>query len=220
MASPYPTRGVVVAASLSALYADSDVFPFLPGREFTVSKSAAFATHVRRAASGREVRQSLQENAQWRWKISHSFMRDLASKPEIQRLWGFYVSRRGRFGSFFYYDPDESAVSNYQFGVGTGSATSFVIYRPVGAAPSIEAEPVRAFWGTPTITVNGTPTSAFTINPWGGIVFASPPASGAVLRWSGTPLFVCRFDDDELSAAQFARSFWSQDGLSFASDLP
>ena len=219
MTSPYPTRGVVTAATIADLYNDPDVLPFFRGREWTSEKAAIFMTTTRRAANGREVRQSLQETVQWRWKLSHSFLRDLAAKPELQRLFGFYCSREGRYGFFFFNDPDELATANYQFGTGNGTQTIFVLKRPVGSGSNIVAEPVRAFWNQPVVTVNGVFTPV-TVAPWGAVTFAAPPANNAILRWSGQHLHVCRFEDDELSLSQFAKSFWSQDGFEFVSDLP
>lgn len=221
MPSPYPTRGVVTAASLTALYTDPDVFPRLRGREFIANKAPLFSTRIKTASNSREVRVSDYPYPIWNFSVTHSYARDLASDPDVQKLFGFFNGRQGRFGFFFYYDEAEPAVSNYQFGTGNGTQTKFTIMRPVGAATAYEtSEPVRAFWNTPTITVNGTPTAAFTIAPWGEITFTTAPANGAILRWSGSFLFVCRFDDDTMSLKQFASSFWEPDGLTFVSDIP
>lgn len=212
MPSPEPLRGVITAATLELLYQDADVFPWLGGRTFYPKKSASFSTKIREAINGRESRLQRQDYRTLRWAIRHEFLRDMIATPEVAALWDFYNACAGRFGCFYFYDPSEPTAANHQFGTGNGTTTTFTITKPVGKTASI-VEPVRAFWGAPVITINGTPTTAFTIAPWGAITFSSAPTNGAVLRWSGTALYVCRFEEDELSMEQLVKSIWSPSGF-------
>jgi uncharacterized protein (TIGR02217 family) len=141
--------------------------------------------------------------------------------PEVAKLTGFFNSMRGKFGSFFYLDPLDNIVADEPFGTGDGSTTTFQLQRRAGL-PSIYTapEPVFACWKTPVVNVAGTPTASFSIGPWGQITFASAPADGAALTWSGQYLFVCRFDQDNLPLGQKYADTWTQDGVAFISLRP
>jgi len=45
----------------------------------------------------------------------------------------------------------------------------------------------------------------------------SPPASGAVVSWSGSFFYPCRFTQDDLTLKAIAAQLWSSDGLKFCS---
>ena len=220
--APYPTRGVVTAATQGDLYTDPDVFPHLPGRDFVSSKGPAWMTGVKRAASGREVRDAAWSAPIWEFKLKHPVLRDLTAKPELQKLLAFFNSRMGRFGFFFYLDEDDYQVTAPTvFGTGDGETDTFQLVRKVAPdTPYASIEPVYALWNAPVITINGTPTVAFTVNPWGQVDFTSPPADGAALAWTGRFLYVCRFDQDKLSVEQIVKALWSQDGMTFCSQKP
>lgn len=219
MPTPEPLRGVITAATLDNLYQDADVFPWLGGRTFYPKKSATFNTKVREALNGRESRLQRQDFRTLRWTIKHEFLRDMASYPEVATLWDFYNACAGRFGCFYFYDPTEPEASAHQFGIGDGTTKTFTITKPVGKNSAI-VEPVRAFWNSPAVTINGTPNTQFTIAPWGAITFTTAPAAGAVLRWSGKALYVCRFEEDELSMEQLVKSIWSPSGFEIKSLRP
>jgi hypothetical protein len=134
MPSPFPTRGVVTAASLSALYSDPDVFPKLRGREFVAEKGATFSTRIKTASNSREVRVSDYPYPIWNFSITHSYARDLVSEPEVQKLFGFFQwPFRAALDSFFYYDEAEARgkliTSSERV---TAQKRTFPILRPVG----------------------------------------------------------------------------------------
>ncbi len=218
MPNPEPLRGIVTAANLAALYADADVFPYLGGRLFP-QKSAAYDTKIEESLNSREVRLAKQDIRRISWVIKHEFVRDMVAWPELQQLWDFHAACMGRYGCFYFYDNSEPAVTNQQFGTGDGVTKTFTIVKPIGKNAAL-TEPVRAFWNTPSVTVNGTANTQFTIAPWGAITFTTAPANGAVLRWSGQPLYVCRFDDDEMGLEQLVKSIWAQDGLTLKTLRP
>jgi hypothetical protein len=80
-------------------------------------------------------------------------------------------------------------------------------------------EPVYGVSGAPTVYVNGAVTAA-TLNAYGVISFATPPANGAAISWSGTFMFLCHFTQDDLQPSQMVKGLWSLDGLEFESLLP
>lgn len=231
LASPYPTRGVVSAASLAALYADGEVFPSLPGRDWIASKTPTWSTAVKTAASGSEVRASWYSGPRYSFKVNHPALRDFSSVTlspygsELAQLIAFFHGRRGKYGFFFFYDPNDNAAATETIATGDGSTTTFQLTRTVSkGTPYAYLEPVYALWNNPTsLTVGGVAKTAgtdYSVAPWGVITFTTAPASGAAITWSGTFLFVCRFDTDTLDFAQEMGPLWSQQGLTFISIFP
>ncbi len=219
MTYPYlPTRWLITTPDLAD---DPDVFPLLPGQSFLAQKAPCWSTTTRKAASGRQVRTSAVASPTWSFKVGYEFVRDRVGQPELARLIGFFSTRQGQLGSFYYFDPGDNAVSNQPVAVGDGLETRFQLTRTVAAGtPYAFVEPVYALNGTPAVSVGGVAVSAYAIGPYGAITFAQPPAQGAAITWSGSFLFWCHFTQDQLSPAQMVRSLWSIDGLAFESLKP
>lgn len=214
--SASPTRGVITTTDLLT---DADVLPPLPGLDFIVEKAPEYSTTIRRSASGREVRAAWYSSPIWNFKVRFNVLRNITATPELARLVGFFNSRLGRFGCFYYLDPEDNQVTDQAIAVGNGTTRSFQTIRTVGASPHQMNEPIYAFWKTPVVKVNGV-TTAVTISPWGVITFASAPASGALISWTGQFMYVCRFDVDKLTLEQIVSALWSQSGLPFVSLKP
>jgi hypothetical protein len=68
-----------------------------------------------------------------------------------------------------------------------------------------------------SLTVNGVSTNANLGLMPSHVVFASPPASGAVVAWSGTWYFLCRFTKDTFEFVHEGYGVWSLQGLEFKS---
>lgn len=218
MVTAYPTKAVVTATDLST---DPDVFPILPGRDFLVGKTPMFSTGRRRAASGREIRNAYWSSPLWKFSVRHNVIRDRAALPELAKLAGFFNSRQGGFGHFFFQDPNDYVATAEPFGTGNGTQMQFQLQRTVNkGGVYATAEPVYGLWENPTILVGGSPAGSYTLSPWGVVTFASAPASGAALTWSGKFLYVCAFEEDEMTLEQMYRDLWSQSGLTFRSLKP
>lgn len=119
---------------------------------------------------------------------------------DFQAARGFFNNVGGRASAWQFTDPIDNAVSAQQFALGDGATKTFQLLRDIGGG---FLAPVYALNGSPTVTVNGTSTSV-TVNTGGTVTFASAPANGAVLRWTGSYYLVCRFDSDEFAFSQFA----------------
>jgi len=74
------------------------------------------------------------------------------------------------------------------------------------------------YYGGPAITEAGTyiDPSAYALTN-GTVAFATAPAPGAVLAWSGFFSFLCRFDDDAVDFEQFMSNLWKVESLKFKS---
>lgn len=220
MGTPYPTEAVVEQADLSLV---PDAFPRLPGRDFLVSKTPSWSTTIRRSSSQREVRVSNVSSPDWVFRLRHEFLRDADAHPEIGELLGFFNSRMGRFGFFYYQDETDYQVTSEGFGTGDGTTTEFQLRRVINIGGVRTAiEPVRALWEAPVISVGGSVVSSanYTLKTWGRVQFNTAPALNAALSWTGKFLFVCRFEQDEMDMEQLAQRLWSQSGLTFRSIRP
>lgn len=215
-----PTGGVVDATTLST---NPYVFPKLRGQKFLAQKSPiAPTTLVFQSETKREVRFSVSDVPTWRFKARYEYIQDNApSNSDLQKLFGFFLSCGGKFRTFYFHDVYDDVATMSRFGTGDGTKTTFQLTRQV-AAGTIYAfdEPVFVILGTPTVYINGTPTTAFTITDYGAIQFNTPPVTGASLSWTGNFMFLCRFDVDQIDAEQLMKGIWSPDGVEFVSWLP
>jgi len=207
-----PTRWLVTS---DPSIDDPDVFPTLIGQSFLVAKTPTWATKIATASSGRERRRKAWSYPRWQFKVSYEVLRDLPATPDLERLAAFFLLHGGQYQEFFFFDPGDNTVAAQRFGIGDGVTTKFQLIRSMAFGSATFSEPVGGVLGTPTVFADAAPVASFTVGPRGSITFASAPAAGKVLTWTGRFMFVCRFDDDALEFNQMMQSLWSQDGLSF-----
>ena len=82
-------------------------------------------------------------------------------------------------------------------------------------AVSANARPLGPFFYDYTVFVDGAAITTFTVGAHATVSFATPPAVGKPLTWTGRYLFNCRFDQDELDCQQMMEQLWSQSGIDF-----
>ena len=111
-----------------------------------------------------------------------------------------------------YTDSDDCAVTGQSFGIGDGSTKTFGLVRSYGGF----VEPIGAVNGTPTIYINGSSTSAYTITN-NVLTFTSAPSSGSVLTWTGNFYYKCRFMQDSMEFNQFLHQLWEAKKVEFVS---
>jgi uncharacterized protein (TIGR02217 family) len=217
----FTQRAVVTTSNLAT---DADVFPAFPGQGFMTTKRPVWSTIKKMAYSGRQLRAQAFAYPRWEFVAAYEVLRDTASYLELQGLYGFLGSRLGGAIPFYYWDPYDNTVSLNAFGQGDGSTTVFNVYRSVGVGTIFNyLDRVLVFRNNPSIYINGTLKTLgtdYTIGINGVITFASAPASGAALTWSGSFLYLCEFDDDMVDAAQVFVGAWSLGKLSFSSMKP
>jgi uncharacterized protein (TIGR02217 family) len=200
----------------------ADIFPILDGMNFFSDKSPFFPdTIVRTSATGRELRISLSDIVRWKFKVGYDYLRSDTTDKDLEKIFGFFCSRIGRFKEFHFLDPTDHTVSADEFGIGDGTTTVFQLSRTVGAGSSYEfVEPIYSLSGSPVIKIDDLETEAFSVGSYGSITFDSAPPSGKVLTWSGQFMFLCHFSDDKMTAQQMTEALWSMDGLEFESWCP
>ncbi len=216
-----PTRWLVPTPV--NLVDDPDVFPLLQGQNFVSQKSPTFPpTIVRKTITGREIRASFGDYPWWQFKVAYEVIRNKPpSQSELARLFSFFATRIGQYGTFFYYDPEDNQVEDCLIGIGDGVTTSFQFVRCIdqgGGNPFYE--PIYVLLGTPVVTVGGSVTTGFTTGAFGQIHFTSPPPNSARIAWTGGFLYLCRFTDDQIDVEQMVKRLWSSQGIKFQSWMP
>ena len=164
-----------------------------------------FNTDIQQLRSGRESRNADWQQVQHFYSINFQNIRHGAYTPIKQ----MHMTCRGRLHNFLYRDhADYEAVDEVfatalvgqdEFQLAKTSTLDGVSYqRQVYALyePGTDGAAVPVM---PTITVDGTPTTAFSVDVDRGIVvFDTPMTGGEVLRWTGPFAVWVRFDNDRL----------------------
>jgi uncharacterized protein (TIGR02217 family) len=175
------------------------VFPSLPGLAWSINRSVERNTIKHDALSGKNVRLANWTYPKYHYELPFNVLRSAAAYQEWQMLEGFYNSVNGPAGLWAYDDPNDDTVTSQGFGEGDGATTSFQLVRAFGG----QAAPVFLVSGTPSITIDGTPTTAFSVSAYGVVSFETPPPASALLVWSGSYFMPCQFDDDKLDVENF-----------------
>lgn len=187
------------------------VFPVLPGLALPWKRSPRWSTRRRYTASGRRFATTYWTYPIWTYRLSFEFLRRDLSNTELESLAAFFNVHRGAWDSFLYLDPDDNAVSALQIGVGDGTSTDFALLRAIGSY----SEPVGERNVITNVTINGSPTGAYTLLENRIVRFNTAPAAGQVLRWTGTYYMRCAFVDDEMDLEKFMAQYWTADGVEF-----
>jgi hypothetical protein len=185
----------------------NDLYPALPGLEFGTARTVlAPPVQVRTTPSRREYRARDATLARYRYALQYEFLSQRAqfSESQLYTLSGFFLKHGGAFESFLFADPADRTASAELFGTGNGSTTAFQLLRAVGGF----SEPVYAVSGSIAVTNNGSTVSNWTLGSTGIVTFSSAPGSGALLRWTGTPLRRVRFLRDESEHELFMQDLW------------
>jgi len=201
-----PDRGVIA----------EDVLPHMPGQTLLAKKAPEWSTGVQKSVSGRRRTTAYYAAPVWSFQINYNAVRKRPGLDEWTRLLQFFNARKGQFGEFLYFDRTDHQVSKHRFGFGDGATRVFQLSRAIGDW----VEPVYGVVNIELLTVNGVPSSAYTVDELGLITFAQPPAGGAVLEWTGAFFFRCAYDSDSLNSAQPFGRIWEIKNVSFTSIKP
>lgn len=193
------------------------VFPTLRGLSWPVKRHAEFNNTRVRTNSGRSSVTPNRVLPIYHYELSFEILRNANGYTEYQQLLNLYLSTLGGARIFYFNDLDDNTVTNQTTGIGDGVTTQFEFVRTI---PVIGfAEPVRAFNGTPTVLINGSPSGSFTIDAQGLINFTGAPANGAVITWSGQFYWCCRFDEDMLPLDKMMSTYWECNSVKFSTEL-
>lgn len=166
-----------------------------------------FMTRIVEMRNGRERRNAEWANARHRFQLPYGNL----ESSDYAKIKSHHLVCRGRLHNFLYQDRLDHSAKAAVFGIAEAGQTAFqlgktseldgvsyfrevnCLYRPDPASPGDALEVV------PTIMVDGTPTTAFSIDPdTGAGEFDSPLTGGEVLTWSGEFSIWVRYDNDHL----------------------
>lgn len=135
---------------------------------------------------------------------------------------GQFLFQQGPYGVFLFDDVTDDTVTNMNFGTGDGTSVNWQLARSASvsyATDALSLEPITALQGAPSIFINGVlqnPTT-YTIGATGLVTFQNAPAVNAVLTWSGSFYYPCRFKADDMTFDQFLHNWWNTKTLDFIS---
>lgn len=187
------------------------IFPSMPGLKWGTVKSPMWATGIQKTASGRELRAAFYSFPRYKISLGYEVLRS-GALAELQAMVGFFNARKGSFESFLYLDPEDNAVVNQQFGVGVAGQTQYQLVRAYGGyVEPVQAPQLVVHGGTaPVVMINGVvQTTGFAVAESGVVTFATAPAAGAVLSWSGSYYWRCRFMQDSVDFERFLYQLWA-----------
>lgn len=207
----YPQRYFITAPDQND---DPAVFPYMVGQTFLQAKNPVWSTDVKTSVSGKERRRALWSYPVWRFAVSYGVLRDAPTNQELQRLYAFFNAAKGQAGEFLFWDRGDNTVTDQLFAVGDGVTTAFQVTRTISVGGISYTEPVQAFNGWPTINIDGVVTD-ITDSTGGKVTFASAPADGARLNWTGQFYYRCRFEKDDLDISQLMAGLWEGRGVDF-----
>ena len=200
----------------------SAVFPSsLPGMQFFSNRTPVFKTSIQEAQSGKETRIARMSYPRFKFELSFELLRDNLATSELQTFMGFFGLLQGQYDTFLYTDPYWHSVTAMQFGTGDGSTTAFQLTATNAVSGGYGVpEAIQNLNGAPQIYVNGTLQTIVTnysISGTGVITFIAAPAAAAVITWSGSWYYRCRFTADELTPREIMKKWWELQKVEFIS---
>lgn len=186
----------------------NEIYPVLPGLTWGVTKTPVFNTRTQAAASGYEVRSMLRANPLWRFQMSYEYLngkKTAAGQSQFERLIGFFQRHKGSHETFLYEDVNDCAVADHVFATGTGTVKNFQLVRVLGGF----AEALTNLNQISNIKINGVITPNYTVNARGVVSFATAPANGAAITWTGSYFYRARFADDSMEFENVIGNIWA-----------
>jgi len=201
------------------------VFPTFPGLSFPIQRDLGnFSTAVSESVTGKKTFFANVVQPRYTYTIDIEGLDSSGANAglavrSMQTLVGFYNQCYGRALSFQFTDPDDSVATMQVFGTGDGTTTQFQLARAMGGF----VEAVYAPGGVPQIYVAGTAlafNSGYSINMQTGVVtFATAPALGAALAWTGIYAWWCNWDDDKQTVSAIMSGIYEAKKLAFTTRI-
>ena len=178
------------------------LFPVEIGRE--AEAIAEFSTQIVTTKSGHERRNSDWSDA----RMSYDVAPGVRSEDELAELIQFFRARRGSAIAFRFSDPFDDS-SNGMLGqptpldqplaIGDGIRTRFPLVKSYGVGSDQQVRHItRPRPGSISVAINGSPSTNWSLGDKGEIIFADPPATGAVINAGFRFDVPVRFADDRI----------------------
>jgi len=192
------------------------IFPNLRGLTYPIGKTPNWSTITQRSMTGIPKFFQQYTYPYYTLKLQFEYLSDDNDQSDdIHSLMGFYNRNGGAGQDFLFADSlfENNTVNNQLFGVGDGITTQFRLTKNFGGF----IEPVFGLVAAPVITKNGLTTSSFTWDTHALITFATAPAIGAQLKWSGYWYYRCHFKNDTSDFEQIFSGIWDLQELDLES---
>jgi uncharacterized protein (TIGR02217 family) len=206
-------------------------------------KSPKFNTVVQKVSAGKgNASIGLMEVPTWNFEFDLDSVQgnEAQAASTLAAFLGVFIACNGQNGLWLFTDPQDSSVAyanSAMFDVTAGSTTpmaatgngaskQFQLGRYFGGIVGAE-DIIQNVTGTPVIKVNGATLTAgtqYSISATGVVTFVTAPANGAVLTWSGSFQYLCRFDEDTVDATRVfttnsGTDLWDLNSIKFSSEL-
>ena len=166
-----------------------------------------FKNVVQSAAAGTERRVRQWAQCRARYDIAYGLLNSGDPIGNYQAILHLFYAHFGMLHPFRFKPWDDFQASNELLGTGDGSTTEFQLlktYDPSLILLSVAGSlyyvrlivlPVAS---SLVMTLDGAPTTAYTLGDGGMITFTSAPTAGQIIRWSGEFDLPMRFNTDYL----------------------
>lgn len=194
------------------------LFPTFPGLSWGVSRKPIWNNRAQKTASGRRTVVEYSSYPMYLWTLRFNVLRQYSTLTEMEELLGFFNQMRGIADLFLYKDIADYNCTNEPFGTGDGTTKKFQLQRAFGG----HTEPVYAPKVGLSIRKAGVvQASGYTVSETGLVEFATAPANGAALDWTGEFYFRCAFTQDSMELInQEGEGIWKSNAISFESIKP
>jgi uncharacterized protein (TIGR02217 family) len=189
---------------------DDVTYPLALGRDASVSPE--FSTTVAVTASGFERRNALWSDARLRFDVGPG----VRSDAEMGTLLAFFRARRGPARGFRLRDPTDFSshgmtgtptMLDQVLGEGDGVRSVFPLVKAYGTGDEPQVRRItRPVAASVRVSVDGLPSTAWTLEPGGVISLSEPPAAHAVVRAGFLFDVPVRFAEDRLDISGAAHA--------------
>lgn len=197
------------------------VFPSFSGADWGNIKHPDFKTDIFEATSGYESRAMLRQYPKYTFHYPLEHIIDSRDESDLRALLGFFLARHGAYEAFLFTDLSDCAVDGQMIGVGDGTRTVWQLVRSYGGFVE-PVQNVNAVDSVPAIFLDDVlqvDVTDYGIADDGLVTFASAPADGAVITWTGNYYYRVRFVDDGYDFAQFSSDFWQCADIAFVGSV-
>lgn len=189
---------------------DDVPYPLTLGRDASVSPE--FSTTVAVTASGFERRNALWSDARLRFDVGPG----VRSEAEMGTLIAFFRARRGPARGFRLRDPTDFSSNGMTgtptmldqvLGEGDGVRSVFPLVKAYGFGDDPQVRRItRPMAASLAVSIDGTASDAWTLEPGGTLSLSEPPATGAVVRAGFLFDVPVRFAEDHLDVSGAAHA--------------
>lgn len=212
-------------------------FPVLPVQGFPITKSPVFSAWQHRSVSGKQYQSARQAFPNWTFQLQYgddAWLREQTQnispyRPnvpyrEFEAISQLFLACYGKYGEFWYDDPEDDSRLAQPIGTGNGVTQSFRAVRTWGLPPLARVEPVGAVDIGRTIQVyqNGViDTFNWALNAdHTFFTCSSAPAAGVAITADFSFFYRCHFEEDQQQYDQFNYNLWQYGKCKFVSVKP